>query len=341
MQKDDLVAVITGTNSNLGYNIACRLLETIDPSLSITLIVTSRTLPRVKEVISKINDFAIGLNRRGCLEFDYLLVDFTDMVSVLTAYYELSKKFKKIDMLFINAAQGVYSGIDWIQAIKEIFKNPVEGVTNPSYKLQRIGVKSDDGMGLVFQANVFGPYYFIHRIKDLLRGGKIIWISSLMASPKYFSFNDMQLLKSDASYEGSKRLVDLMHLATYKRLNEEFAIKQYLVEPGIFTSFSFFKYLNFFTYYGMLFLFYLARFLGSTSHNISGHTAANSAVSCASKDEPQNKKVGSASDRWGREFLKYEEIDSTGSEDVSAYLEHLSEEWDEKFINQITKTRLP
>ena len=46
------------------------------------------------------------------VEFDYLLVDFTDMVSILSAYYELNKRYKHIDYLFINAAQGVYGGID-------------------------------------------------------------------------------------------------------------------------------------------------------------------------------------------------------------------------------------
>lgn len=341
---DSKVAVITGTSSNLGLNIAYRLLEEIEPTQDLTIVVTSRTLPKAKEAINLIKDYSIKKcpNRTGQLEFDYLLVDFTDMVSVLAAYYELNKKFRKIDYLYINAAQGAYSGIDWIGATKEVFQNPIEAVTNPTYKIQRIGVKSNDNLGLVFQANVFGPYYLIHKIKHLLKdGGRIIWISSLMSSSKYLSFDDLQLLRSPASYEGSKRLVDLMHFGTYRKLERESGIKQYLVQPGIFTSYSFFKFLNVFTYYGMLVLFYLARFLGSKSHNISGYTAANSSIACSFKNEPQEKKVASGSDRSGREFLFYQEIDTTGAEDVTAYLEKLTFEWDEKLKDQIKDTRKP
>lgn len=341
--EDSKVALITGTSSNLGVNIAYRLLEQIPSSTNLTLIVTSRTLPKVKEVITQINEYSKNkLNRTGQLEFDYLLVDFTDMVSVLSAYYDLNKKFTKIDYLFVNAAQGVYSGIDWIAATRDICKNPVEGVTNPKYKTQRVGVKSNDGMGLVFQANVFGPYYLIHKIKHLLQnGGRIVWISSLMSEPSYLSFNDLQLLRSPESYEGSKRLVDLMHFGTYGKLKNEYDIEQYLVQPGIFTSFSFFKFLNVFTYYGMLMLFYLARFFGSTSHNISGFTAANAPVKCAVGNESQAVKICSKCDRTGREFIDYQEIDTTGSDDVSAYLEKLCAEWDITLKNQIVNTRQP
>ncbi|KAG7662226.1 ERG27 [[Candida] subhashii] len=342
--KDSTVILITGTSSNLGFNIAIRLLEKLPPSEPITLIVTSRTLPKVKESINDIKKYVTEniASRTGELEFDYLLVDFTDMVSILAAYFELNKRYRHIDYLFVNAAQGVYSGIDWVGATIEVFKNPIEAVTNPTYKLQRVGVKSADGLGLVFQANVFGPYYLIHKIKHLLRnGGKIIWISSIMSAPKYLSFNDLQLLESPASYEGSKRLVDLLHFGTYKQLKKQYGIDQYLVHPGIFTSFSFFQYLNFFTYYGMLCLFYIARYLGSPYHNISGYIAANAPTACALGKVRSGNKVGSVCDRSGREYLKIEDMDTTGSEDVVKYLEECTKEWDEKLKSQIANTRQP
>lgn len=342
--KDSTVAVITGTSSNLGFNIAVRLLEGLPDNKEITLVVTSRTLPKVKEVISDIKKYIVEKipTKVNKVEFDYLLVDFTDMVSILSAYYELNKRYKHIDYLFINAAQGVYGGIDWTGAVLEVLQSPIEAVTNPTYKLQKVGVESGDKLGLVFQANVFGPYYFIHRIKHLLEnGGKIVWISSLMSSPKYLSFNDLQLLRSPASYEGSKRLVDLMHFGTYNKLEKEYGIKQYLVHPGIFTSFSFFQYLNVFTYYGMLFLFYLARFLGSPYHNISGYIAANAPVAAALGQTKQNCKTASACTRSGKEYLLEEEIDSTGLDDVVLYLDTLTKEWDEKLKDQIVNTRQP
>lgn len=341
--KDSTKIVITGTSSNLGFNIAVRLLEDLPNDKEITLIVTSRTLPKVKEVISDIKNYIINKipDKIKLVEFDYLLVDFTDMVSILSAYYELDKRYTRIDYLFINAAQGVYGGIDWLQAVVEVFQNPIQAVTNPTYKLQRTGVESADNMGLVFQANVFGPYYLIHRIKHLLANeGRIIWIGSLMSHPKYLSFNDLQLLRSPESYEGSKRLVDLLHFGTYKQLKKE-GVNQYLVHPGIFTSFSFFQFLNVFTYYGMLALFYLARFLGSKYHNISGYIAANAPVAAAMGKTKQTSKVGSACTRNGKEYLIDEEVDTTGLEDVAEYLKDLANEWDAKFKNQIVNTRIP
>lgn len=341
IKEKNVTAVITGVTSNLGINICYRLIESLPSSTDLTLVVTSRTLPRVTEAINNINEFSKKLNRSGRLEFDYLLVDFTDMVSVLATCFELIKKYTKIEYLFINAAQGVYSGIDWPKAFMEVLKNPVESATNPTYKKQRIGVKSIDGLGLVFQANVFGPYYLIHKIKSLLNGGRVIWISSLMSQPKYLSLSDLQLLKSPDSYEGSKRLVDLMHFGVYKNLKKDDHIEQYLVNPGIFVSFSFYKFLNLLTYYGMLLLLFLARLLGSKSHNISGYKAANAPVSCALQRETQSLKVESSCTRNGKEYLSYFEVDTTGSEDVVTYLENLCHLYDEKFKNQIVNTRQP
>lgn len=342
--REGKVAVITGTNSNLGINIAYRLLDEIDADTNLTIVVTSRTLPRVKDVINDIKKHAREKlpHRTGFLEFDYLLVDFTNMVSILGAYHDLQKKFAHIDYIFVNAAQGCYSGIDWLAACKCIASNLLDAVTFPTYKIQRVGVKSDDGMGLIFQGNAFGPYYFMHRIRPLLAGGgRIVWISSVMSGAKYLSFNDLQLLRSHEPYEGSKRLVDLIHTGTHAALKKNHDIRSYVVHPGIFTSFSFFQYLNFVTYYGMMFLFYIARFLGSTIHNILGYTAANAPVCVALQDRRQEMKLASSCDRWGREFIDTLEIDPTGAEDVVAYMDKLVAEWDEKLKDQITPTRVP
>ncbi|KAG0676802.1 3-keto-steroid reductase [Kluyveromyces marxianus] len=338
------VAVITGTNSNLGLNIAYRLIEKSKPEETLTIVVTSRTLPRARECIEFIEKFVEKAGRKGSVNYDYLLVDFTSMVSVLDAYYTLTNRYDYINYFFVNAAQGVYAGIDWIGAVKEVCANPLEAVTNPTYKIQKVGVKSKDGMGLVFQANVFGPYYLIQKILPLLEAGKgtVVWISSIMAAPKYFSLQDIELLKSDVSYEGSKRLVDLLHIATFKEMQQK-GVRQYLTHPGIFTSLSFFQYLNVFTYYGMLLLFYLARWIGSPWHNIEGYKAANAPVYVATLANPhfekQHMKYGSATFRDGMEYIKTDEVDVTGSEDVYKYIKELKSKWDEKLKDQIKPTR--
>ena len=283
----------------------------------------------------------------GCVIYDYILVDFTNMVSILSAWYELNNNYQEINYFYVNAAQGVYDGIDWFGAVKEVCSNPIKAVTYPTYKIQKIGIKSKDGMGLVFQANVFGPYYLIRKLLPQLSKGKakIVWVSSIMSDPKYLSMNDLELLQSDCSYEGSKRLLDLLHLATYKKLLNEYGIDQYVVHPGIFTSHSFFKYLNIFTYYGMLLLFYLARLLGSPWHNIDGYKAANAPIYVTHlanpRFEPHHVKYGSASSIDGMEYIKRTDIDPTGSSDVYNYIEEKCKEWDEKLKDQIKPTRIP
>lgn len=337
------VAVITGTNSNLGVNTAFRLLETLPPLVHLTLVVTLRTLPRAREVIELIQKHALLLHRTGVLEFDYLLVDFAQMVLVLTAAWELQRKFARIDYFFANAAQGVYDGIDWWAATKQICALPVDGATNPHYKVQRVGVRLKDGLGLVFQANVFGPVYLLHRIMPLLEAahGRVIWILSIMLQPEYLDLGDIQGLRSDALYELLKRVVDVLHLGTYERLARR-GVTQYITHPGIFTLFLFFQFLNVFTYYGMMLMFYAVRWMGSPWHCISGYTAANApiyAVFADPKTDLQKVKYGSAVTRGGREYVRRSEVEAAGVEEVVAYVDGLVAEWDDRLKDQITNSR--
>lgn len=342
------VAIVTGTNSNLGVNICYRLIEKLKPDTRLTLVVTSRTLPRAKEVVEVIKHHISTMDQKKIpsVDFDYILVDFTDMVSVLGAFYDLVKRYTAIHYFFANAAQGTYDGINWMGAVRQLVSDPLEAVTTPNYRLQKTGILSKDEMGLVFQANVFGPYYLIQKLKPLLIAGKakVIWVSSLMSDPKFLSLNDMQLIKSDISYEGSKRLIDLLHLGTYKQLRED-NVFQYVVQPGIFTSKSMDQYLNVVTFYGMLFLFYFARYLGSNWHTIDGYKAANAPIHAAMLSteyaEDQRLKFGSATYKDGYEYIKSQEMDSTGAIEVATYLKTLEKEWDDKLKDHITNTRKP
>lgn len=342
------IAIITGTSGNLGINIAYRLLEEVPKRFRLTIIVTSRTLVKASKTIHQIKDYNEKKNLRsdGYLDFDYLLLDFSDMVSVLSAVHSLEENYEKIDYLFLNASQNTHDHFNYVEATKEMLTDPVRASTNPGYKIEKRGVKSKDGLGLVFQVNVFAPYYLIEKIKGSLLAksddARIIWISSILGRPENFSFNDMQLLKTGMAYGGSKRLVDLLHLATYKELKEKYGIRQYLTHPGIFVSYTYTRFLNVFMYYGMLALFLLARWLGSPWLNIDGWKAANAPIYAsvkADKEDDQSLKYGSACTKGGDEYLKTTTVDSTGKDDVLQYIETLKKEWDEKFRDQITDSR--
>ncbi|QPG74442.1 hypothetical protein FOA43_001771 [Brettanomyces nanus] len=343
------IAIITGTSGNLGINIAYRLCDEIPSDHRLTIIVTSRTLVKANETIKSIEKYNDEHSHRktGFLDFDYLLLDFGDMISVATAIYKLKKDYPKLDYLFLNASQNAHDHFDYFAATKQMLSDPIGASTCPEYKMEKVGVKTKDGMGFVFQVNVFGPFYFIESLKKCLfvksEDPRIIWVGSVMSKTKYLSFDDMQLLRTEVPYGGSKRLVDLVHLATYKELYDEYGIKQYLTHPGVFVSFSFFKFLNIFSYYIMMMMFYMARFLGSPWHNLTGWNAANAPIFVALKadikSDRQDLKYGSASTARGHEYLKIDEIDPTGKDDVLKYLKQLKEEWDEKLKDQVTDTR--
>ncbi|CCD27002.1 uncharacterized protein NDAI_0J01100 [Naumovozyma dairenensis CBS 421] len=347
------VCVVIGANSNLGINIIYRLIEETskvhdhdNKPVTLTFVISSRTLIRLKEVSQLVKLFITKNKIKNVLvNFNYLLLDLTDMQNIIDAAVYIQQTFDHIDYFFINAAQGVCGGIDWFGAIKELILNPVKAVTDPSYKLQEIGLKSKDGMGLIFQVNVFGPYYLMKQLLRQLskRNGKVIWISSIRSDSKYLSLQDLELLNTGQPYEGSKREVDLLHLGTYKRLREQ-GIYQYVTQPGIFISQSFNQFLNFFTYYGMLLMLYLARFFGSPWHTIDGYNAAHAPIYIALASEKtkekcsplsQNLKYGSATYRDGSEYIKPQTIDTTALDSVQKFIEDKELEWDLKLKKEI------
>lgn len=332
----DKVAVILGANSNLGFNIALKLVEKEDPACNITFIVTSRTEKRAVEVAKNIEENIKHIQRSGKVVCDPFVIDLTSMESVKNFANDLNRKYNEINYFFNNAALGLCDGINWWRAIWEICTNPKKAVTDPGYRIQRKGLISKDGMGYVFQANVFGTYFLIYQILDSLSRGRasVVWISSLCSTSQYLSLDDIELINSDRPYDGSKRIIDLLHLATYKQLKAK-NIYQYVVQPGIFISQSYAEQLNIFTYWSMLLLFKLARFLGSIWHTIDGYKAANSAVYVATfvdkNFERQDLKYGSATYNNGEEYIKPQEIDDTGKCQVRDYIEAKRIEWENKF----------
>ncbi|CAD6503786.1 BgTH12-05531 [Blumeria graminis f. sp. triticale] len=161
-----------------------------------------------------------------------------------------SIRIPRIDILFLTAGIGGWSGINWISAMKDMCLDVVEAVTWPKYKIAKVGALArpqlestkrkglDDGarlpqpmqasleepaLGEVFCANVFGHYILAHELMPLLSrpatascksSSKIIWISSIQASDEDFSIDDLQAVRSATPYESSKRLIDLLVLTS-------------------------------------------------------------------------------------------------------------------------------
>lgn len=180
-------------------------MDTVPETTRLTIVITSRTFPNVKTAIAELKEYynKTHFSRPALIEFDYVCFDLASMVSLASAVRELEIRFSKIDYLFLNASLALYDGINWSQACIDTLKDPYEAFTYAHYKKQRPVKPSIDGMGSVFQANVFAPWYLIRRLTArrqtdpsrlevasadtplLGPGSKVFWVSSLTADNIY------------------------------------------------------------------------------------------------------------------------------------------------------------
>jgi 3-keto steroid reductase len=158
-------------------------------------------------------------------------------------------RLPRLDVIFLSAGTGAWTGVDWPLAIKLVLTDFKEALTYPIYKVARSGSlvkhqsvletnKSDEAtqpllpeqkgpdeppLGEVFCSNVFGHYILAHELMPLLSrpsspssqaGGKIVWVGSIDGLAEHFSLEDMQGLKTVTPYESSKRLVDLLAITS-------------------------------------------------------------------------------------------------------------------------------
>ncbi|KAK9365182.1 hypothetical protein V1509DRAFT_571543 [Lipomyces kononenkoae] len=335
------VAVITGANGGLGFAIACRLLDTIPSSVPLTIVITARHLRKVVETIGRLRAYAKG---RDLLTFDYVLLDLTSVASISEVSNQLLSRYTHIDYLFCNAGGGDFTGIDWPAAFVEVLSNLKDAVTHPHFKVERIGRVSRDSLGWVFQMNVFANYFFMKQISTLLSGGgRVILISSIESRIAHdFDPEDIQLLHSDQPYVDSKKSLELLHAAIAKRWADELGVLIYITHPGICQTSIFAEYLNFLTTFGMLCLFYIARWIGSPWHVISAYKGALAPVWAAVDAVPEADPVdgvtyASASDRLGRCYVKRTE-DVTDEDRKNGAI--LLQELDKLALNSLERIKL-
>jgi len=67
-----------------------------------------------------------------------------------------------MDWLVCNAGVAQVVALDWLTILYQFFTDPMMLSTIPRYLIELVGTETEDGMGLVFQANVFGHYYIVH-----------------------------------------------------------------------------------------------------------------------------------------------------------------------------------
>jgi len=342
------VALITGANGFLGQCICRRLIDEIDEARPdadrLTIVVTSRTFRGATESVRELHKYSLERKTRVSVEFDYILFDQTDMVSVLGASRELKRRFNHLDYLFFNSSHSQMGGIDYWQATKDFLTDPIRAFTVGTFKIQGPARKSADGMGATFEANVFAPWFLVQDLKEagvLKKGSRLIWISTSISLPEYFNAADLGIEDNMHSYEASKYELEVLHQASYRDLLEQHGIESWLLQPGVFKSTTFVPTMNIFMYLSMLVMFYICRWSGSPYHCIYPELAANAPIWCALHADPRKNdlgiKYGSSTTRSGKEVLMESKVDTNPERNalVLQYVEQLRREWHKKLEDQI------
>lgn len=268
-------------------------------------------------------------------------------------------RIPRLDAAIFNAGLGGWDGVDWLGFAWDVMSQGyVEAVTRPRFKRSTPGhtvnplpnakgkaeSETTPTLGLVFCGNVFGHYMFAHQLLPLLNRqdgedipppGRIIWQSSVDPALHHFSLDDLQGVKSNAAYESSKILTDILcltaELPSVKPYSAPYLSpslppppsttppKLYVAHPGIVATTLF--PLHWMMMAGYQFGVLLARWLGSPWHPVFPYPAAVATVWLAlatqetlDRENASRVKWGSATDFWGNAMVKKTEVDGWGWE---------------------------
>ncbi|KAJ2558163.1 hypothetical protein EV175_000925 [Coemansia sp. RSA 1933] len=231
------IAVITGANNGVGFAIARTLL--VEHPSRFVLVLACRNLKRAEAARTALLGQIPPEHRNGGAVVHLVELDTSSAASVIHAADTLSRLVPRIDLLFCNAGAMAIESLDVFGIVRGLLTHPIAFFESSEALRQRRGALSGDGLGLVFQTNVFGHYLFIHKLVPLMQNNKarIIWTGSA-ASKLNFSRSDYQHIHGRKPYESSKFIVDQIAVPLDDRLHRLYGIHCYVAEPGnVFSGF--------------------------------------------------------------------------------------------------------
>ncbi|KAJ7283303.1 hypothetical protein C8J57DRAFT_1120742 [Mycena rebaudengoi] len=322
------IVIVTGANAGVGLGICRRLLFqlclsnppdswpqfTPNPAYSteepprgngLTLIMACRSIKRAEvaqlELYNALDSHIAELRKRSDydghadvfrsnLKIEIESLDLAVLSSVFNFAEKISKRHTYVSHLIFNAGVIDFIRIDWLLCLKQLCMDMMGALTHPEFNVQNSGEVTADGLGWVWQSNLFGHFVLFRALEPLLKNpaysadSRIIWSSSIEASPKFYDDEDWQLTKTVHSYESVKYQIDLIG-TTLDRLalqNSTSAkrIRHFISEPGVCST----KISTKLAAQGglldtlKLIGFYFARLLGSPHHTMWPSNAAIAAV---------------------------------------------------------------
>ncbi|EME45678.1 hypothetical protein DOTSEDRAFT_87964 [Dothistroma septosporum NZE10] len=353
-EKSTFTVLVTGANSGLGFSICCRLIDeflfTRPQSQTLHLLFSTRDAKKSQDARSRLdthlkntlraaNGKTLGISRllEARVKLVGVSVDLLKLTTVKTLAESLLQSGRRIDAVVWNAGISGWAGLNWPKATWNILTDLIHATTYPTYLITDVGLATksqlpsqeskaglsntpEPKLGQVFTANVFGHYMLTHWLRPLMHTDtRIVWISSISALSHTFSLDDTQGLRSKTTYEGSKRLTDLLVLTSELPATEPYVQnflpvprdkaasrpKMYVTHPGVVgTSITD---LHWFVALFMIGTFYLARWLGSPWHPADPYKGAVSAafavLASRSQLPEQEERVGKG--KWGSAVTVY------------------------------------
>ncbi|KAH9970846.1 NAD(P)-binding protein [Lactifluus volemus] len=213
------------------------------------------------------------------------ILDLASVQSTLAFADEVARTYPYVSHLVCNAGVAPFLNISWSLLLRQVWRNFLELdmlqlVTIPNYNIQRTAMMSDDGLGWVWQCNVFGHYILCRALEAKLAAsqtgpGRVLWMSSLTAhADNFYDPTDWQLVDSSQPYEGSKFQIELIRAELSRRAGPASPVRHFTVHPGVVFSSIDAALVGGFMSQMKLLVFYLARCLGSLHHNISSWNGA-------------------------------------------------------------------
>uniref|UniRef100_D8PLY1 3-keto sterol reductase n=1 Tax=Schizophyllum commune (strain H4-8 / FGSC 9210) TaxID=578458 RepID=D8PLY1_SCHCM len=218
------------------------------------------------------------------LKVDIVDLDLGSLASVFAVARVLKERYLYISHLVFNAGGASFVRIDYSRVVKQLFtRGLLDLVTHPDFNVENVGETSADGLGWVWQFNVFGHYVLAHLLEPLLSSplypddGRVIWTSSGEGDPRLFNLDDWQLTKTDRSYGSSKYQIQLIAGALDRRALDSQNGKRtrHLVsDPGVCYTKVAAVLTNVVLETFQYWLYYVARFFGSPVHTITAYRAS-------------------------------------------------------------------
>ena len=227
------------------------------------------------------------------------VLDFCDMVQqrhviscVTLLFTDLRARYPYVSHLIFNAGNAPWIGIDWLAATFAVITNLMNAVTYPRFKLQQVGLLSEEGLGYTWMCNVFGHFtlvrllFYIQLIHSLIARqarrlqpvlekspwpARVLWTTSIDVEEDLasFDFDDWQLVKTKRPYETSKYQISLvaktLDIASASSGNP---VRHFVTHPGVTGTNIMSEYLGHVRHFLMILAFYIVCRLSVPTHSI-------------------------------------------------------------------------